>query len=77
MKFNNYQNIKKINNKFQTILNVIVENFKFKNFDFYIEFVRQFFNIIFEFKNDIRQYKFFFRKINFKIANLNIELIFL
>ena len=44
------------------------------SFKFYIEFIRQLYNININFKKGVRQYKKNFRKVNVEIVNLNNSL---
>ena len=57
------------------MLNVIDIYYKFMNFEFYIELVRQLHNININFKKNVRQYEKSFRKINIAIVNLNDSLL--
>ena len=58
------------------MLDAIIINYKLKDFDLYIELIRKLHNIAINFEGDIRQYEKDFRKINMKIVNLNVSLIF-
>ena len=53
------------------MLNVIDIHYKFMNFEFYIELMRQLHNININFKKSVRQYEKNFRKINIEIVDLN------
>ena len=56
------------------MLNVINAHYKFINFKFYIELVRQLHNININLKKSVHQYEKNFRKINIEIIDLNDSL---
>ena len=56
------------------MLNVIDIHYKFMNFKFYIEFMRQLHNININLEKSVRQYEKDFRKINIEIVDLNDSL---